>query len=361
MARKKLFEGIGCYIKAALCIVLMMVSVILINPIVLWLLALVAPKWTAGMSYNAKSVLVFNLPFEGNRWIWRILPWRCRKEYIAQDSDFEKFCSEDRMRFFIECVKTDEEKAKKLFKVLTPVEKRKVFSSCRGFFVRVGESLSIEQFKTLISDDVEVYANSRNGLNAEEFDQLVNMIDRETRPCAVVEVIRRIVNTFTPSFEQFKIMAKSKALKDVLTMAIIKHGIDRTKVSELLEVVQDEDQNDVFKALSWHTQLMIVRSSNLDDFRNLCAVSDVAEFAQSCMTAEQYKVFHDAGQKLSDKAVVNLLQTRDSAFAKMIFEYEPNNGLNSELAKAIVEADHYLKILLLRMKKTAPLEELDSE
>ena len=105
MAHNKFWENATYIALAAVTIILMMVSVIIVNPIVVWVLALIAPQWVARMSYKDGSGAwggVVHLPFWANRWMWRVLPWRCRKEYIAQALDFEGFYSKDRMRFFIE-------------------------------------------------------------------------------------------------------------------------------------------------------------------------------------------------------------------------------------------------------------------
>lgn len=68
------------------------------------------------------------------------------------------------------------------------------------------------------------------------------------------------------------------------------------------------------------------------------------------MTDDHYDVFHSTGHQLHDRAVVRLLQSRNLSFAEKIFEFEPNNGLNSEEAKAIVEADPQLKVALYEVR-----------
>lgn len=106
MARKKFFEKATYVALYAVTIIGMMVNVIIINPVVVWVLVLIAPQWVARMSYKDGSGalgVVVHLPFWANRWMWRVLPWRCRKHYMSYNlENFSKYSSRCRKKYFLE-------------------------------------------------------------------------------------------------------------------------------------------------------------------------------------------------------------------------------------------------------------------
>lgn len=357
MAHKKFWENATYVALAAVTIILMMVSVIIANPIVVWVLALIAPQWVARMSYKDGSGAlgaVVHLPFWANRWMWRVLPWRSRKCYMRYDfENFSKFSSRCRKKYFLESYLFGElAEADKVFAKLYADEKAEIFEKYKDsvvdYVIEKGEDLSDEQFAQLDYVQIRKYAQKHNGLNLKEFELLAS----EGKNKGAAETLRWLVYHYTPSFEQIKILAQNN-LDDILQKVLMEYGLEKSKVVWLKKLIADDKRwKKMSNALHWYSQILVLKSKDytLEDWRELCAAEEICGEAQCALNEAQYEVFHAAGQHLSDEAVIVLLQNRNISFAKKIFEFEPNNGLTSEDAKAIVEADPQLKLALYEVR-----------
>lgn len=364
MARKKFWENATYIAQSAVIIIGIMVNVIIINPIVViiinpivvWVLALIAPQWVARMSYkdgNGALGVVVHLPFGANRWIWRVLPWRCRKHYMIYEfENFSKFSSKDRCECFLECYAGTLSiygchRNQDLFAKLNADEKAKVFEKCKDFVIEAGEVLTDEQFGKLNNQQICSYVKKHDGLDIEKFELLAKAKNKEA-----ADVLRWLVFRYTPSFEQIEVLAEN-SLDDLLIGVIATYGLAKGKVTELKTHISDTDSERWKKielALRCNSQIKIVKSGKLDDWRHICETEDICIGTQYYMMDDHYDVFHSTGHQLHDRAVVSLLQSRNLGFAEKIFEFEPNNGLNSEDAKAIVESDPQLKLSLYKVR-----------
>lgn len=356
MARKKFFEKATYVALYAVTIIGMMVNVIIINPVVVWVLVLIAPQWVARMSYKDGSGalgVVVHLPFWANRWMWRVLPWRCRKHYMIYGfENFSKFSSKDRCECFLECYAGTLSiygchSSQDVFAKLNADEKAKVFEKCKDFVIKAGEVLTDEQFGKLNNQQICSYAKKHDGLDIEKFELLAKAKNKEA-----ADVLRWLVFRYTPSFEQIEVLAEN-SLDDLLIEVIATYGLAKGKVTELKTHISDTDSErwkKIERALRCNSQIKIVKSGKIEDWRRICEIEDICVGAQYYMTDDHYDVFHQTGHQLHDRAVVSLLQSRNLSFAEKIFEFEPNNGLNSEDAKAIVESDPQLKLSLYKVR-----------
>ncbi len=358
MARKKFLKKatyVALYVALyAVALIGMMVSVIIFNPIVVWVLALMAPKWVARMSYE-KGIgawdLITHIPFETNNWLWRVLPWRCRKHYMIYEfENFSKFSSKDRCECFLECYAGTlsiygYHSSQDVFAKLNAEEKAKVFEKCKDFAIEQGEILTNEQFGKLNNQQICSYAKKHDGLDIEKFELLAKAKNK-----AAADVLEWLVFRYTPSFEQIEVLAEN-SLDDLLIRVIAAYGLAKGKVTELKNHISDTERwKKIELALRCNSQIKIVKSGKLDDWRHICETEDICIGTQYYMTDDHYDVFHQTGHQLHDRAVVSLLQSRNLGFAEKIFEFEPNNGLNSEDAKAIVESDPQLKLSLYKVR-----------
>jgi hypothetical protein len=79
------------------------------------------------------------------------------------------------------------------------------------------------------------------------------------------------------------------------------------------------------------------RSSNY--FSKFCKNNALCAEAQALMAPWQYKVYHFHGRQLDDEIIVKFLRSGDKELANMVFDYEPNFGLNGKAAQALVKAN----------------------
>ncbi len=70
------------------------------------------------------------------------------------------------------------------------------------------------------------------------------------------------------------------------------------------------------------------------------------------MALWQYEIYHQTGHKLSPAVVVSILKGGAPAWAKQIFSYEPNFGIDCETTQAIVNANPELLRILIAVKQS---------
>ena len=145
----------------------------------------------------------------------------------------------------------------------------------------------------------------------------------------------------TPSDKMMREFLEVKEGEEFFLFCVRKYGLSPDMAIASAEHKRFEE---IQSAMAEYQQKLFVKrhaeekeSSNY--FSKFCKHNVLCAEAQALMTPWQYKVYHYHGRQLDDEIIVKFLRSGDKELVNMVFDYEPNFGLNSKAAQALVEAN----------------------
>lgn len=340
-------ENPALYVLAGLAYILLVISLIIINPLVVWVLALIAPRWVARLAYSDN--VPWTISFDTTRWIRKFLPWRCRKCYMDEAANYSLFSSKDRVRF---CGEVNKE----IFSKLSCGEKLQVFDAypdLHDYCVVNGISLCGHWFEIALKEGLVFKYALKNELTIDQWKILL-----ESKSHA--NLVYNIIMHKTPSEQVLMMMArKSDDWFEYLIVMLKRHGISKNSINEMLKLLSVEKQADVKQALRAHRQVAQIKSTAS------CWQSDQSKYeawfktflsnetagldfeAQAAMSTQQYKLYHETGYRLDAEACILILKGGARDLIETMFKLEDQHGLYNDEAKELVNLDKDLNDIFL--------------
>ena len=332
---------------------------VILNPLIVCLIALVAPKWVAETCYGELSDewwrLCIEIPLSWQGWIGHLLPWYARRHFVEER--FRRYSSKDRMRLTLENQQyffslSDKEKELVFAYFKTSAEQRMKWVQQRG-------ELSEAMFATLCRDGAEsvlAYANLHKGLSSEELGIALNNSKGEN--------LRKILPCLQFSDEQILVLAQWGQYCDILLGVLERQGCGKQAVQQLLEYVKrysgKNAESKILEALScWRQKAQVSQLAGYPMlFEQLVKSEELCLAAQVKMTVDQYRIFNLLGKRLTEAALLYFLKYGSTEMVKAILAGEPEWQKN-ETADGLVKASPELSNLLLKVqleKKAAEAE-----
>lgn len=305
--------------------------ILFINPASFFIWSLIAPGFASRLLHDSEMGLVGKIIDAMDGWVVKLLPWYSKKRFIEADL-LRNFSGKVQFKYFrkenhtADCLKQmDEEGVQYTWEHGNDEE--------RGMIAKVPLKLTDEQFKWLLN----------HGFN---------------------DAARTYLGTYTPTNGNYKALLKSivdgneKAVYTFIS-AVIRYGISSSRLTSVLDsaVYTDALKTSLKDAVWRFGQKSLVQryqdTSYRGEFSDFCQQNKtICEEAQSRMVLWQYEYYHKAGHKLSPAVVVSILKGGDRAWAKQIFSFEPNFGIESESTQAIVNANPELLRILIAVKQS---------
>lgn len=321
--------------KIALVIVVVLLGtlafVLFINPISFFIWSLIVPGFASRLLHDSEMGFVGEIIDAMDGWVPKLLPWYAKRRFIEADL-LRNFSGKVQFKYFrkenhtADCLKQmDEEGVQYTWNHGSYEE--------RGMIAEVPLKLTDEQFKWLL----------KNGFN---------------------DAARTYLGTYTPTNGNYKALLKAivegneKAV-DTFLVAVVRYGISSSRLTSVLDSAEYTDAlKTSLKDAVWRFgQKSLVQRYQDTCYR--CEFSDfcqqnktICEEAQSRMALWQYEVYHKTGHKLSPAVVVSILKGGAPAWARQIFSFEPNFGIESESTQAIVNANPELLRILIAVRQS---------
>lgn len=329
---RKVWNVIRWIFKVILAIFLLVLTFVLFwNPISFLFWALVAPNLATQILYDDNFEVLDEVIKVLNAWIVSLLPWYSKRRFIEADL-LRNFSGKVQFKYFrkenhtADCLKQmDDEGVKYTWNHGSYEE--------RGMIAEVPLKLTDDQFKWLL----------KQGFN---------------------DAARTYLGTYTPTNGNYKALLKAivegneKAV-DTFLAAVVRYGISSSRLTSVLDSAEYTDAlKTSLKDAVWRFgQKSLVQRYQDSCYR--CEFSDfcqqnktICEEAQSRMALWQYEIYHKTGHELSPAVVVSILKGGDRAWAKQIFSFEPNFGIESETTQAIVNANPELLRILIAVRQS---------
>lgn len=333
--------------------IMLVAMCVIFNPIVVWVMALIAPQLVTEKCYGDLSEgfwpSMIEIPLLWQGWIGHILPWHSRKHFVGER--FSQYPTKDRMRLTLE--------DPQYFFSLSNKEKELVFTyfktsaEQRLKLVQQRVELSEEMFAKICRDGAEsvlAYANLRKGLSSNEFGIALNN-------CSGAE-LRKVLPCLQFSDEQILELVQWEPYLDILLGVLERQGCGKQTVQQLLEYVRNYSDNNaeskILKALScWRQKAQVSQlADKLKLFKLLLKSEELCAAAQIKMTVAQYRIFNACDKRLDVAALLYFLKYGSTEMVKAIFASEPEWQKN-ETADGLVKASPELSNLLLEARAAA--------
>jgi len=328
--------------KLSIAITLMLTGLVVLNPITVFILGMLFPKWL-NKEFNQENphnefVEAFLIALQWQFWIQKLFPWKQRKVFVEEN--FYKASAKDRIHLSLE--------KPTLFFSLSPTEKDEAFK--RG------------------TRENQFYWATKS-------DKLSDIMLRKICENFSTEEITKSLEGKPIFLSQFKIMLeypldfptilRNKTLKDdhILEMAenpkhsnslcriLENQGIGSKSEDKLLKICNQNGQiKAVLEALKVRRQknLMSNGCKDIDEFSELCAEGLCID-AQKEMKFWQYVIFHNMGGQLSSEAILHFLQTQNKEISMQIINYE-EDALQEEFVQQMIYGSDKLFSFFIKMK-----------
>lgn len=347
---KKVLRGIGTAFAVLFILLLLFVSCAIFNPVVVWLLVLIAPRpIVALMNDGLKEPWdVWKAPFEYSKWLYRFVPWRSRKCFIDEACNCSKLTSDDKVRYCGEVEKT-------FFLKLTAEEKIKVFDTypdLHDYCVVNGIQLHGKRFEMIVKEGLAFKYALKNDLTSQQWELLLGSKSH-------ANLVYNIIMHKTPSEHVLIMMAnRPDYWFEYLIIMLKRHGISKNSINAILKYLSPERQEDVKRALRTHRQVAQIKSvascwqndpSGYGDwFKTFLSNEGILEIeAQAAMSVPQYKLYHEMKYKLDSKAAMLILRGGTRDMIEAMFKLEDQHGLYDDEAKELVNLDKDLNDIFL--------------
>lgn len=313
------------------------------NPIVFWVWAIINPKSAAVNFYgrDMHKVLcgeadttteIMTLPWifywKLNRGLRFLLPWRCKKAFIAK-TKFHEGSFDQHIRYFHEhsgeVIENGWLNGAELCHLWELVG-----ANLRSHLLPQMGCLSLEQFKLLLSCNevgtATMYA-AKHTLSSEMLKAMVKVCKDEAYGGSWITLFCNYIKLHGLSADVVNVVYQTTWTKD-----------GRKYVEEALEIFR---------------QRKIVQTSTSNEWKHFCSVDGklVAE-AQKLMTYEKYLVYHEVtGNRLYDTTVAYFLGKGDIlAFA--VLKYEVVEGrIYNDLLRSLIAGNPEIAKEYLRLQK----------
>lgn len=293
--------------------------VLIYNPLSFLFWSIILPKKAAILLYDYDAELKVLTPFARvlNGWMVHLYPWYMKRHFMTVQGPSE-YSVRAQMRWILE--HPDD------LKKLSPEALR---TSLEG-------TTSDQVIKKLIEAGVVLTD-----------DEVYNFIQKDTLRTAYLRH-----HTVSDRVLKRLIFNKPVGTEDILVEAFKKNGASASIIETLFEYAKDLYTERIQKALvTYQQRRFIISHTEIDEALRKFFIKNILEVeAQEALTPAQYQAYHQMGKTLSDEVICYYLSRENMPMAGLIFEFEPNHGLNSEKAKALVAASTILTNRLYKNK-----------
>ena len=342
--------SLAAKIMAVVTFALLLVAMfVILNPFIVWVMALIAPKWVAETCYGDLSEgfwsMLLGIPLSWQGWIGHLLPWRCRKHFVEER--FDRYSSKDRMRLTLH--------EPSHFFELSDEEREKVFccaniEQMREWMER-GVEMTLPMFRALArvgaAEAIE-YANRHNNrLTDEELGCVLSFGE---------DYAALVIAKLTLSDEQLLLLAKIPGSLGNLLAALRRQGCGKAAIPSIMEAVKTYARGNAEEAVrqalaEWRQKGQVSQLAGKPELFKLLLRSEdgLCSTAQVKMSVEQYRIYHECGWKL-DKESIRWFFLYSAEMTRAIFELEENRGIISQEIKDLVFSSPELSNLLLEVQ-----------
>ncbi|MBO5442466.1 MAG: hypothetical protein J6A33_01610 [Alphaproteobacteria bacterium] len=317
------------------------IFLVIYNPITFWVWALIAPA-SAAKSLRGKRgekpdpvELTREFFWDLNRIFRFLLPWRCKKEFLAA-SQLDEATFEQELKFFRTSDQADIIDKNWLSKKAKDQVWLCYGNGIRALLLPHMGSLSLEQFSILVYN--------------EEWSSVV-----------------KYLNTYTPSEKMLERIVKhaveKKELKNNPALNLLcniaqQRSLPANIINKLFkdkEFVEDM-QSKVKTALSSYgqKQAILLGQKDTNTWRKFCnTLKDEEIFPENqiLMSLPQYEEYHRVGKKLCTSAIIHFLSQGELSTAEKVIRYEiVENGAANDNIDCLISGNPKLVEILWRFR-----------
>lgn len=342
-AAKKIVNFVQTLVQVLFMIVgiflLLSIYLLLFNPIVVWVWAMIAPKSAASRLNDIrgeKDGHPLNIPgeifWEMNKKFRFLLPWRSKKEFLRVTCLSEATVAQE-IKFF------HSENALEVINSgwLSKEAKDKLFLEsglCSWLLPKMG-SLTTEQFSHLIRE--------------REWKSIGEYFSKYTPSETMLQsLLNAAIEEGKADSNPLKIFC-SYAKKQGLSTNIINSLYQNKTISDVLGEIEDA------LACYGERQLVLAGREDMELWKKYCTLEKCEFFEENqiLMNLAEYEFFHEQEMKLSDSAIVHFLSAEDLVMAKKVIEYEVINRNVSENVGMLIVANPKLLPLVIKQQAEA--------
>lgn len=228
-----------------------------------------------------------------------------------------------------------------------------------------------------ISNNMKLFVLLKSGLTVERLQRLLEMPDR----AVAIRILDHYLDARTPNTQAVSFLLKKAEADDSLfplvKKLVLKNGLSTDLIDMVVSEMESDFENKVVDILKAYADRMLLRedgvslnlspqkreAEKIERWRKYCSMEEIHELAQLEMDFEQYKIFAQSGQHLSDEVLKKRLsRTLDPDFFKEIVRNEFEN-LDDDLV-AICMASPWKYAILVDIaaeKQEAEKAEADQE
>ncbi len=320
------------------------IFLVIYNPITFWVWALIAPA-SAAKSLRGKRgekpdpvELTREFFWDLNRIFRFLLPWRCKKEFLAA-SQLEEATFEQELKFF-----RTSDQADIIDKNWLSKKAKDQIWSCyetgiRELLLPHMGSLSLEQFSILVYN--------------EEWGSVVKYINTHTPSEKMLERI------LEKAIELSKKELKNNSALNLLCNIAKLRGLPSSIINKLFndKSIVEEIQKKVKTALTSYGQKQVILLGQKDSstWRKFCDTlnkqTDIFPENQTMMSLRQYEEYHRAGKNLCTSAIIHFLSKEDLSMAEKVIRYEViGNGAANDNIDCLISGNPKLVEILWRSR-----------
>ena len=226
-----------------------------------------------------------------------------------------------------------------------------------------------------LSNDMKLFVLLKSGLTVERLKRLLEMPDR----AVAIRILDLYLDARTPNNQAVSFLLKKAEADDSLfplvKKIILKNGLSEDLIDMVISEMDGDFEDKVVDIIKAYADRMLLRedgvslnpspqkreAEKIERWRKYCSMEEIHELAQLEMNFEQYKIFAQSGQHLSEEVLKKRLsRTSNPDFFKEIVRNELEN-LDDDLVTICMASPWKYAILVDIAAENAEAEKAEAE